>query len=141
MIQSKNMKTIKVRHTNDLANAQEDFSGRFLSNRFTLKGRLEFAKDYKAVLLALMQVDGVVKISYDWMKDNAVQIGWEIGRDGNIEQSRIDEVQIMVNDFINHLVNVCQDPMLDSQGIEIHVFIGSLKAIDEYDGERNGPLV
>jgi len=128
------MPKIKVHHTNDI---QEE---RKTSNRFTMKGRLEYAKDHKGVMWVALEVMGITEVKYGWMEDDAMTIGWEVGENGNITEERMEEVQKMVDKFIERIDEAKDARELIGQGIEMHVFKESLKALPEYDGERNGPL-
>ena len=106
---------------------------------FTIKGRLEFNKDKKAVLLAASRTPYITTLKTD---DLSVEIGWELGLDGEVWDNLRDQVQDTVRQFVCHLVKIYKDNETEfpGQGVEPHVFIESLKPLDLYDGRRDGEL-
>ncbi len=145
--------TIEVVHNDDAYYARTEL-GRADLHLFTIVGRLEFAKDYKGVLTAALNTPGIERIDYDWIDSNTVTLSWVLGGIGKSEynktaykpvsQSRINQVQEYVDTFIDNLVSIQRDPesvpAIKGLGVELHVFIQSLKPLGEYDGDRNGPL-
>tara|TARA_Y100000766_G_scaffold248348_1_gene230079 strand:- start:386 stop:841 length:456 start_codon:yes stop_codon:yes gene_type:complete len=136
---------IEIRTTNTrFANEDSLFSRidgltenyRFL-NFYTIKGRIEFSKDYKGVLWAISQTPGISEVFF---QDGEISISWCINLSFLTESESINYTKEYVLDFISNLNKVKSVKYLEDLGIEVHVFIGSLKPIDEYDGERNGPF-
>ena len=109
---------------------------RFL-NFYTIKGRIEFSKDYKGVLWAISQTPGISEVFF---QDGEISISWCINRSFLTESESINYTKEYVIDFISNLNKVNSVKYLEDLGIEIHVFISSLKPIDEFDGERDGPF-
>lgn len=104
----------------------------------TLKGRIEFRKDYKAILYAASQSPGIISLKYDRFE---VSVTWlargTYAPDVPVIDS-IEEANQHINAFVENVkrcpfINVFQD-----LGIETHVFVESLKPIYDYDGARNG---
>jgi hypothetical protein len=145
--------SIKVTHNDDAINAST-YLGRADLQLFTIKGRLEYSKDYKGVLAAALDTLGIERIDYDWIDSGTVTLSWVIGGVGKsdynksaydpVNRCRIDQVQEYVDTFIANLIKVQRNidsiPALSGLGIELHVFIQSLKPVEDYDGERDGPL-
>ena len=107
---------------------------------FTLKGRLEFRKDYKGVLWAASQTPGIYRLDFN-AADFTVSCSWCLTHDAITNEEALEFVAEHVNTFTSKLKLVINDKVLEfkDMGIEPHVFLESLKPIDEYDGDRNGP--
>ena len=106
---------------------------------FTLKGRLEFSKDGQAVMRAASKLPFVSELTVNY---HTAEISFDIGFDGNVDPKMLHQVQKVVDEFGELLIADYKNSpkQLKSKGIEAHVFIQSLKPLDEYDGNRNGAL-
>lgn len=94
----------------------------------TLKGRVEWCPaDTRAVLKCISQSKGIIRVNY-WQ--NIFEITWLLEethwKAGTIDHR--DDAEQFINEFIALLQ---KEP-------DLHVFIESLKPINQYDGERNG---
>ena len=107
---------------------------------FTLKGRLEMRKDYKGVLWAASQTPGIGRVEYS-APDFTVSCSWSLTHDHLTPEESLQFTCEYVDTFISNLKLVYEGKVdeFKGMGIEPHVFIESLKPIDEYDGARNGP--
>ena len=106
---------------------------------FTLKGRLEFSKDYKGVLWAISQTPGISRVEYNHT-DFSVSCSWCLTHDHLTTEESLAFTCEYIDTFVSKLKMVVGDKVMEfkDMGIEPHVFIESLKPINEYDGERNG---
>ncbi len=106
---------------------------------FTLKGRLEFSKDYKGVLWAISQTPGISRVEFNH-SDLSVSCSWCLTHDHLTTEESLAFTCEYIETFISKLKMVVADKVTEfkDMGIEPHVFIESLKPIDEYDGARNG---
>ncbi len=77
-------------------------------------------------------------ISEVFFQDGEISIYWCVNRSFLTESESINYTKEYVLDFISNLNKVKSVEYLVDLGIEVHIFIGSLKPIDEYDRERNG---
>ena len=107
---------------------------------FTLEGRLEFRKDYKGVLWAASQTPGIYRLDFN-AADFSVSCSWCLTHDAITYKEAIEFVAEYVNTFISKLKLVIEGKVQEfkDMGIEPHVFLESLKPVDVYDGDRNGP--
>ena len=105
----------------------------------TLKGRIEFKKDYKAILYAASQTPGITSLKFDGFSVEVTWLSKGISGDGE----EIDFTEEAAQHILAFLRQVKQAPNLlcfRGLGLETHVFWQSLKPINEYDGKRNGLL-
>ena len=115
----------------ELKENHEILSGTIYSpaKTLTLKGRVEwFPADYKAVTKCISQTKGIIRLNY-WQ--NIFEITWlleETHYEAGVIDHR-DDAEKFIDEFISLLLKE-QD---------LHVFIQSLKPINQYDGVRNGP--
>jgi hypothetical protein len=104
---------------------------------FTLKGRLEYRKDYKTVLYAASQTPGIVALRFDGF---AVEITWlsvGAGSDGE-ETNYWEDAKRHIATFVKLVKEAPTQKCFDELGLETHVFWESLKPITQYNGERDG---
>ena len=129
---------VQVRPTNTVE-AFNEFGRKRQITTFTLKGRLEFAKDAQAVMLAASKLLFVSGLKAD---HNSVEISFGLGLDGNVDPDQLKKVKTIVSHFGDLLIaDYHNSPeQFKGKGIEAHVFIESLKPIDEFDGKRDGFL-
>jgi len=106
----------------------EFFQGAYSpAKTLTLKGRIEWFGDRKAVLECIAKARGIIHVCF-W--DFTFEITWLLENTDACEgvlDHREDAIAF-ISEFI----------MLLRQKDDLHVFIQSLKPIDQYDGERNG---
>ena len=94
----------------------------------TLKGRLEYEVDYRAILHCLSLTPGVIRLHF-WQ--NTLEVTWLL-ESSHYKHGVIDhreEVEAFIRQFVG---------LLRGQP-DLHVFLQSLKPISQFDGERNGP--
>lgn len=106
----------------------------------TLKGRLELSKDYKGILWAMSQTPGISRVEFNHA-DFSVSCSWCLTHDHLTTEESLEFTCEYIDTFISKLKMVIANKVTEfkDMGIEPHIFIQSLKPIDEYDGERNGP--
>ncbi len=106
---------------------------------FTLKGRFEFAKDGQAVMSAASKVLFVSGLTITY---KSAEISWGLGFDGEVNPDALAKVKEVVAEFTALLIADYKNPPenLKGKGVEAHMFIESLKPLDEFDGDRDGPL-
>ena len=97
----------------------------------TLKGRLECRDDYKRVLEAVSNTPGVISCRY-FREDETewVEVSWLV-RTYHYSKGWIDHSEDTAS-FVNRFI----DNLLHEH--DTHVYIESLKPVNECDGERNG---
>lgn len=103
----------------------------------TLKGRLEYRKDYKAILYAASQTPGIVALNYE---NFAVEITW-LSKGAELGEEVVDfweDAERHISTFVQLVKDAPKLKQFIDLGIETHVFWQSLKPINQYDGERNG---
>lgn len=93
----------------------------------TLKGRIEWFCDRKEVFDCIAKAQGIIHV-YFW--DFTFEITWLLENTDACEGilDHREDALTFINEFI----------MLLRQKDDLHVFIQSLKPIDQYDGEQNG---
>ena len=103
----------------------------------TLKGRLEFRKDYRAILYAASQTHGIVALQFNNFEVEITWLSKGVSFDGE-ELDFWEDTQEYISTFVR-LVKEAPDFLCFSElGLETHVFLQSLKPITQYDGKRNG---
>ena len=95
---------------------------------FTLRGRVEFFKDLRAIYRAASLTGAIVNVG----GIDEVEVSFLLGSD---TQQRVDK-------FVVEVIRAWADQVEEfkGMGIEPHVYLESLKPVELYDAERNGPL-
>tara|TARA_B100000965_G_scaffold343220_1_gene312817 strand:- start:368 stop:838 length:471 start_codon:yes stop_codon:yes gene_type:complete len=145
-LQKSTKDNIKIRTTNTKLANESNLDGSIFDplpnvrilKFFTIKGRIEYKKDCKGVIWAISQTPGIDEVHFE---DGEISISWCINRSFLTELESISYAKEYLKDFIRNLNKVDSEKYFDDLGIEVHVFTSSLKPIDEYDGERNGPFI
>jgi hypothetical protein len=103
----------------------------------TLKGRLEFLKDYKAILYAASQTPGIIALQFN---DFEIEITWlSEGISPNGEKIDFwEDSQEYISQFVKLVKDAPNFLCFSKLGLETHVFWQSLKTVTQYDGERDG---
>jgi hypothetical protein len=110
------------------------------ANKFktiTLKGRIEFLKDYKAILYAASQTPGIIALQFN---DFEIEITW-LSEGVSPNGEKIDfreDTQEYIAQFVKLVKDAPSFLCFSKLGLETHVFWQSLKPVTQYDGERNG---
>ncbi len=108
-----------------------------LQGELVLKGRIEYRKDYAAILYAASQSPGIQSLACE---NNEVTIAW-FSDDQKItdapETGNPAAADHRIRFFIDTLKTSERLPFFQALGIEMHVFIESFKPIQQYDGARN----
>lgn len=109
----------------------------FQVKTLTLKGRIEFKKDYKAVLYAASQTPGIASLKFDGFTIEVTWLSKGISNNGE-KIDFIEDATRHIAMFVQQVKEAPDLPCFSELGLETHVFWQSLKPINEYDGERNG---
>lgn len=129
-----------VRTTN-IVDAFTEFGDKYQALTFTIKGRLDGGNDSRAVFLAASRCDYVSNLKTD---GPSAEISWELGCIGrrDVRKDVLAQVQGNVNQFVTELLDIYNNSKTLFKGhyVEPHVFIESLKLLDEFDGVRDGAL-
>ncbi len=102
----------------------------FTATVLQLKGRLECPADGLNVLKALEHCERVDGVEF---KDFELTLTWHLGWRGETDPEFVQAVQSSVQDFVELLL--CR-----SNSADLHVFVQSLKPVDQFDTERDGLL-
>jgi hypothetical protein len=94
----------------------------------TLKGRYEFWGDHKVILNCASNAKGIIRLYFENFSFEVTWLLEEVHYMSGVIDHRNDAIQ-----FIDEFVDLLRKKQ------NLHVFIESLKPINQYDGERNGP--
>jgi hypothetical protein len=94
----------------------------------TLKGRYESWGDLKEILNCASNAKGIIRLNFENFSFEVTWLLEEVHYKAGVIDHRKDAIQ-----FIDEFVDLLRKKQ------NLHVFIESLKPINQYDGERNGP--